>query len=260
MIKRVVTAVVLAPLITYLVIWAPFWAFLLVLAIVAGLCFYEYNGIVEAHGIEGPGLFGFAAGYALFASYFTQHTQVALLALIALGALTLTAFATPELSRVLPRAGALTLGVLYIFGAWRCAIPLREASPHWLFFALALNWVGDTAAMYVGRQFGRTRLAPVLSPKKSWEGSAGSVIASVLFGLVYLPRAIGVPYWEVAIVAALANVAGQVGDLCESAMKRGAGMKDSGTLLPGHGGWLDRVDSSLFAVPVVYAWVALRAG
>ena len=129
---------------------------------------------------------------------------------------------------------------------------------HWLMFALLLSWAGDTAALYIGRAFGRHKLAPRLSPAKSWEGAAGSVAAGVLAGGVYsyylLP---GVPLRWVLALAAAGNVAGQVGDLCESALKRGAGVKDSGTLLPGHGGWLDRIDSSLFSVPVVYALLKL---
>src|SRR5947209_6835736 len=254
--RRVLTAILLAPLITYIVIWAPLWAFLIVLVAVAGLCFWEYGGIVQAYELPRPGPFGFAAGLAIL---FTPGREFVLLTLIGAGALTLAAFSQMDLRRVVARAGSIVLGVLYVFGPWRCAIALRAASPHWLFFALALNWIGDTAALYVGRTFGRNRLAPVLSPKKSWEGAIASVVASIIFGVVYLPRVIaGLSWWEAAGIAAVANIAGQVGDLCESALKRGGDLKDSGTLLPGHGGWLDRVDSSLFAIPVVYAWIVVR--
>jgi phosphatidate cytidylyltransferase len=254
--RRVLTAILLAPVITYLVIWAPLWAFLAVLVAVALLCFWEYSGIVEAHELARPGVFGFAAGLAVL---FTPGREFVLLTLIAAGSLVLAAASAAGLRTVLARAGSIVLGVLYIFGPWRCAIGLRVASPHWLFFALALNWAGDTAALYAGRSLGRHRLAPLLSPKKSWEGAIASVLLSVIFGLLYLPRVIpGLSWWEAAGIAAAANVAGQVGDLCESALKRGADLKDSGTLLPGHGGWLDRVDSSLFAIPVVYAWVVVR--
>ncbi len=149
------------------------------------------------------------------------------------------------------------LGLVYIFGAWRCAWLLRSISPHWLMFGLAVNWVGDMAAFYVGSAIGRHRLAPRVSPKKSWEGAIGSVIAGAAFGAAYLHWAIAaVPLWEALGLAAAVNVAGQVGDLAESAIKRGAGVKDSGNSLPGHGGWLDRVDSSLFGLPVLYFLLA----
>jgi phosphatidate cytidylyltransferase len=132
-------------------------------------------------------------------------------------------------------------------------VELRAISPYWTFFALSLNWAGDIAALYVGRSIGRHKLAPEVSPAKSWEGSIGSTVASVIYGALYFPRLLpSVPLAEALGLTVIANVAGQLGDLCESAIKRGAGVKDSGNLLPGHGGWLDRVDSSLFALPVVY--------
>jgi len=158
-----------------------------------------------------------------------------------------------NLSAALPYAASVVFGVAYVFGSLRCGIDLREISPYWLFFGLSLNWVGDIAALYVGRTVGKHRLSPRISPAKSWEGAIGSVVASAVYGAIYLPRLLPkVPLAEGLALAAMANVAGQIGDLCESALKRGAGVKDSGTLLPGHGGWLDRMDSSLFALPVVY--------
>jgi phosphatidate cytidylyltransferase len=122
--------------------------------------------------------------------------------------------------------------------------------------ALLVSWAGDTAALYVGRTLGRHKLAPRVSPSKTWEGTIGSVIGAVVAAGIYAHYLIpSEPLWKVLAIAAAGNIAGQLGDLCESAFKRGAGMKDSGTTLPGHGGWLDRIDSSLFSIPVVYAVV-----
>jgi phosphatidate cytidylyltransferase len=163
-----------------------------------------------------------------------------------------------DLAEVLPRAAAMLLGVVYVFGPWKCAILLREISPYWLLFALAINWVGDASAFYAGKNIGMHKLAPRISPGKSWEGALASVIAAVAFGVFYLRH-----FWpEMSVfaavaVSALANAAGQLGDLAESALKRGAGVKDSGTILPGHGGMLDRVDSTLFTMPVVYVYLRL---
>jgi phosphatidate cytidylyltransferase len=123
-------------------------------------------------------------------------------------------------------------------------------------YGLLLNWVGDIGAYYAGRAFGRHKLAPVVSPKKTWEGAVASVVTSVAVAGAYLTHFVPGVSWPVAIaLTAAANAAGQLGDLAESAMKRGAGVKDSGTILPGHGGFLDRVDSTLFALPVVYAYL-----
>lgn len=247
--KRLATALALIPVITYLILWAPFLAFAAVLALIATFCFLEYTAIASGHGIESSGVFGIAAGMAVL---FVPDAGVALMVGITLVSMAL-ALRSGDLRKELPRTAALLLGLLYVYGAWRCAIPLRAISPYWLFFAIALNWVGDSAAMYAGKAFGRHKLAPAVSPAKTWEGSAASVAGSVLFGTVFayytLPQT---PLWLAALIAALANIVGQIGDLCESAFKRGAGMKDSGTMLPGHGGWLDRVDSTLFAVPATY--------
>ena len=192
---------------------------------------------------------GIAAGLAML--FAPDPFLVALLT--AFAAMTLS-LGSRDLAGALPSAAASLLGVIYIFGAWRCAIGLRAINPHWLMIALLVSWAGDTAALYAGRAFGRHKLAPRISPAKTWEGFAGSVIGGTLAGGIYahflIPPA---ALWGVLAVSAGANIAGQIGDLCESAFKRGAGLKDSGTTLPGHGGWLDRMDSSLFSVPVVYA-------
>ncbi|HVT91576.1 MAG TPA: phosphatidate cytidylyltransferase [Bryobacteraceae bacterium] len=247
--KRILTALVLIPLITYAMLWAPYPIFLAVLAAIAGFCFYEYGRLVSLHSIPPPGVFGYAAGFLVL---LLPTRELAIIGLIVVLGLAL-GLRLDELNEVLPYAGALILGVLYVFGGWRHAVLLHDLSPYWLLFAVSLNWVGDIAAFYVGRTFGRHKLAPRVSPAKSWEGSIASIAASVLMAYLYFPRLLpDVPLLAALGIAAAGNVAGQIGDLCESALKRGAGVKDSGTLLPGHGGWLDRVDSVLFALPVVY--------
>ena len=125
-------------------------------------------------------------------------------------------------------------------------------------YALLLNWAGDSGAYYVGRAFGKHRMAPLISPKKSWEGAAASLVTSVLVGGGYLLRFIpGVTIAGAIGLTVAANAAGQLGDLAESAIKRGASVKDSSAILPGHGGFLDRVDSTLFTLPLIYLWIRL---
>ena len=246
---RILTALVLIPTFCYIVLWAPQWAFLAAVAVVAVLCFHEYANLTAGHKIPKPGLFGYVAGLLIL---LLPGRAAAFFVLVAIFAMAL-ALRSRDLEEVLPSAAALLLGVAYVFGSLRCGIDLRAISPYGLFLGLSLNWVGDIAALYVGRLLGRHKLAPRVSPAKSWEGAAGSLVASVIYAGLYLPRLLpSVPVVEGLGLAALGNVAGQFGDLCESALKRGAGVKDSGTLLPGHGGWLDRIDSSLFTLPVVY--------
>lgn len=247
--KRVLTALLLLPVIVAVILWANYWVFMAVLVTIALLCFYEYGGLVEQHSIAKPGIFAYAAGLAIL---FAPRVDLVFVVIATLVTLAL-ALRFNDMSDCLPWAGAVLLGLGYVFGCWRFAYELRRISPWWLLFAVALNWAGDIAAYYVGRAIGRHRLAPVVSPKKSWEGAIASVLASVGFAALYLPRALpATPLWAGLVMGAAGNIAGQFGDLCESALKRGAGVKDSGMLLPGHGGWLDRVDSSLFSMPVVY--------
>jgi phosphatidate cytidylyltransferase len=250
--KRILTALVLLPLVLYVVLLGPLWSFYAVLSAVALICYYEYAGIAAAYGFGKLGPIGYAAGLWLL---LVGEEGLLVLTLFALAAMAVSMRAA-DLAKGLPRASAMLLGVVYIFGCWRFADLLRRDNPYWLMFALALSWIGDIAAYYVGRNLGKHKLAPRVSPKKSWEGSAASVVASVLFGWLFLRATLPlVPLWHVIALAALGNVAGQIGDLAESAVKRGAGVKDSGTILPGHGGFLDRVDSTLFALPVVYLYL-----
>lgn len=247
---RVVTGVLLAALACYLIFWSPPWLFQCAAVAVGMICYCEYAGLAAAHGLAAPKIFGYLAGIAVIV--FPQHIALSL-SLLSIAALA-SALRLNNLREILPGTAAALFGALYTCLPWHFARSLRAESVHWLFFALALNWSGDSVAYYTGRAFGKHRLAPVVSPKKSWEGAAGSIAGSVIFGVLYMgyfqPL---IPAWKVMAIAVLANIAGQLGDLAESAMKRGAGVKDSGHILPGHGGLLDRVDSSLFALPVVFA-------
>ena len=252
--NRVVTALGLIAVALYLVFWAGPYVFLGAALLMSLLCFREFVELVTLHGIRTPLVPGVAAGLVLL---FLPDYSLVVLTLITIAALTF-ALRFQDLRDVLPNVGSALLAAYYTFAPWHFAVELRQGSVHLLFFALALNWAGDSVAYYVGRSIGRHRLAPVVSPKKSWEGAAASVIGSVLLSLLYLGHFLpALALWKVAIVAAVANVAGQCGDLAESAMKRGAGVKDSGRLLPGHGGMLDRVDSSLFALPVAYVLLVM---
>ncbi len=254
--KRLLTAILLIPTVLYVVYFGPPWLLFGVTALVAVICYSEYAGIAAGYGIAKPGPVGYAAGLLVLA----MRPQEAPLVFTLVALISLALALRRDLVKTLPNAAFLLFGIVYIFGSWKFAILLRAESPHWLAYGLILNWVGDACAYYVGKSMGRRGLAPNVSPKKTWEGSAASLAGSVIFGIVYLNRALpAVTLLEAVLLSVLVNVAGQAGDLAESALKRGAGVKDSSSLLPGHGGLLDRVDSSLFALPVVYVKLYLSA-
>ena len=255
--KRVVTALFLVPIAVYAALFAPWWFFLAVVGIVALLCFREYAQITQSFA---P--IGYIAGVLILIA--PQHETILLIILTALASMCLPLYSGESLEKSVPRTASVLLGVIYIFGAWKTGILLHDsadqpalfgvsAGHHWMMFGLMVNWIGDTGAYYVGRKFGRLKLAPHVSPGKTWEGAAASAVTGVLFGVLYIPFAInGTSYLIAALIALATNIAGQVGDLAESAIKRGVGVKDSGSMLPGHGGFLDRVDSTMFALPVLY--------
>jgi phosphatidate cytidylyltransferase len=247
---RILTALVLIPLVVWEVLAGPQWSLLAIMALVGLIAFHEFDTIAGAQGIAKSGYAGLAAGLIFLLTPEPAWVAIVILAVV----LMIVELRQVDFSKAMPAAATALLGVVYIFGAWRCAIGLREINPHWLMIALLVSWAGDTAALYVGRSIGRHKLAPRVSPSKTWEGSIGSVVGGVLAAGIYAHYLIpSAPLWLVLAVAAAGNIAGQLGDLCESAFKRGAGVKDSGTTLPGHGGWLDRIDSSLFSIPLVYA-------
>ncbi len=248
--KRVITGLILAPAAVALILWGPPLLVRLVVAVVAAVSFYEYQRLAERHRLPIPGPLGYAAGLLLL---FLPEITPLLITWFVLLALTLALWSRP-LASALPRCSVLVLGVLYIFGAWRCGLALYDAGPLWLLFALGVSWIGDTAAYYAGSHFGRRKMAPEISPAKTWVGAAASVIASLVFGVIYLHYLFPALGWPRAIVLSVAgNIAGQIGDLAESVLKRGAGVKDSGNFFPGHGGMLDRTDAALFAMPVLLA-------
>ncbi|HYM10568.1 MAG TPA: phosphatidate cytidylyltransferase [Bryobacterales bacterium] len=259
--KRVVTAVILIPLVLGLIFWASNRSVRLALTFVALLCLSEFLKLAAHYGVATMRLVAYLAGAWVVAWQAAPGAPFFLGVTLLL--LTLAMRGGRELSSALPGAAATLLGIVYTAIPFRLAADLHAASPHWLLYVLLINWIGDTAAYYAGRALGRHKLAPRISPAKTWEGAAASLLVSVplatLYLTHYLPHSPSGTF--VLALSVAANVAAQIGDLAESTLKRGAGVKDSGGLLPGHGGALDRLDGLLFSAPVVWlavAWLAPR--
>ena len=254
---RVLTALVLIPLVLVLAAWAPRWLFSAVVTLVAVAALREYLALAAQSGLGPLTWFSYAATAVLV--FWAPLAESP--ALLVLAALALATRPARSLEKALPGAAASVLGVLYVGLPLAMLSDLRRLfdGPRWVIYVLALTWVSDTAAYFGGRAFGRNKLAPRISPGKTWEGAVASLAASLAFGMAYLAwmrPEMGLA-WSGSISAAV-NIAGQVGDLAESAVKRGAGAKDSGSMLPGHGGLLDRIDALLFAVPALWYILSLR--
>lgn len=252
--QRVITGLVAVPVVLSVVLFAPPKIFAAVIALVALLALREYLDLAERFGaapLRYPAyIFGGLAvvGRAIGLSLFLESALVLL-------ALTLVMRPGRDLALSLAGASSSVLGVLYVALPLSLLISLRQAprGEYLVIYVLILTWVGDTAAYYAGRAFGRHKLAPRISPGKTWEGSVASLLGAMAVGGWFLGHYFtAVPLWLNVMTAIVVNVAGQAGDLAESALKRGAGVKDSATLLPGHGGMLDRIDALLFAIPVLW--------
>jgi len=151
-------------------------------------------------------------------------------------------------------------GILYVGWLLSYLVALRglDGGRNWVFLALFTTWASDTAAFVIGRKLGRHKLAPNISPGKTWEGTMGGIVGAIIMSILFFtptPFRLPLVYWQVIGLSILVSIFGQVGDLVESLLKRNMGVKDSGTLLPGHGGILDRMDSIIFAGIVVYYYV-----
>jgi len=151
-------------------------------------------------------------------------------------------------------------GILYVGWLLSYLVALRglDGGRNWVFLALFTTWASDTAAFFIGRKLGGHKLAPNISPGKTWEGTMGGIVGAIIMSILFFtstPFRLPLVYWQVIGLSVLVSIFGQVGDLVESLLKRNMGVKDSGTLLPGHGGILDRMDSIIFAGIVVYYYV-----
>ncbi len=151
-------------------------------------------------------------------------------------------------------------GILYVGWLLSYLVALRglDDGRNWIFFALFITFASDTAAFFTGSALGRHRLAPHISPGKTWEGTIGGILGAIIVSLFFIlptPLTLPLSYWQAILLGLLVSVFGQLGDLVESLFKRNMGVKDSGSLIPGHGGFLDRIDSVVFAGVVVYYYV-----
>jgi phosphatidate cytidylyltransferase len=279
MLKRTLTAALLIPPMLYLIGWSPEWLFLLAVVVGVLLALREYFALCRAMGFKVLAWIGYGASVALClvqtlppstSHYIVTPLLLAFLLIIS----TLALRRSTDLKDYLAATSVTIFGILYIGLTLSCLIPIRfYQSPlrrvggtipplgtgsNLLLFLFLVIWAGDICAYLLGRSMGRIPFFARISPRKTWEGALAGLAGSLLAAWAFEHW-----FWKtgdlktVILLACWAALAGQIGDLVESAIKRGANQKDSGTLLPGHGGFLDRIDSLLFAAPAL--WLAIFA-
>ncbi len=295
MLKRIATAVVLIPIVLALILRAPVPVLAIVAAIVALLTIHEFLKLTESYGVQPMRLptYIFAGIFFLLLAFNVGHEKPLLSTAIFVYCLGFAAAIAPflfltiamrrvELSSGYPAAAASAFGFIYVALPMGMLVQLRQqwAGAFYLLYLLLVVWAGDIFAYFVGKSMGRHLMAPRISPKKTWEGAAASLVASVGVGWLLFHYALPLSsallrvglierrdglfgleqpaMLPVILLTIVLNIAAQLGDLVESLIKRGAGVKDSGAILPGHGGMLDRIDALLFAAPVLWFYAAWR--
>jgi phosphatidate cytidylyltransferase len=277
MLLRILTAVVLIPLVVALVWWAPAAVTAAAAALVAILALVEFFDLAERVGLRAFRKWTmFSAALLFYAQYSLGLVEThrlsggvsivrdaaggvvsieAVLLVFVFGCVSIGLARRQPVADVLPSMAASAAGLVFVAFPFSYLLRLNEidrVGRELVLFTMCLIWAGDMLAYFVGRSLGRIPMAPALSPKKTWEGALGNMIASLLVGVLFA-RWMQMDALTLIVIAGLGNIAGQTGDLIESAFKRGAAVKDSGTLVPGHGGVLDRIDSLILAAPVVWA-------
>jgi phosphatidate cytidylyltransferase len=297
MIKRIATAVVLIPLVLLLVLKAPLYVLAIVAGAVALLAITEFLKLATHYAVQPltQATYGFVALFFVFVILAATNrtplieTTAMLYGIAIAAALGPFVFLTvamrtkrADLTTGYPAAAASVFAFAYIAIPMALLVAIRQqpAGAIWTIYTLLAVWAGDIFAYFVGKSIGRHPMSPKISQKKTWEGAVASLLASVMVGTLWIQHAPGISsallrfgvierrdgmfgleqpqLWPIVLLSAVVNIAVQLGDLVESLIKRGAGVKDSGTILPGHGGMLDRIDAMLFAVPVVWAYGAWR--
>jgi phosphatidate cytidylyltransferase len=283
--KRVATALVLIPIVVAIVLFTNTAVVAMATSIITVLALWEYFALGDAIGHRAYRLWTiFCALLLIFSQWFpslfidggvaigtrvlnsaVHPLDLSLLSpvnpffLFVLGLTVLTLWTRRPLVEALPAAGISSSALLLVAFPLSFAVRLHgipALGPKLLLFALAITWAADTTAYFVGRAIGKHPLAPHISPKKTWEGSIASMFGSLVVAYAF-SFWIRIPLPHLLIMAATGNIAGQMGDLLESAYKRSAGVKDSGGLLPGHGGILDRIDALILCIPVIWYYLVL---
>ena len=265
LIPRAITAFVALPLLIALIAFAPHWGFFLFILLAGGISIWEFCGITFAAEHPSGRIVTLLLGLGLMTVlYFAQPFFLPALIAVVLAIFLFYLFFFGEQPRVTHQIGSSITGILY-GGILLTFIALlgREAGDAgwmWIILTLALVWSSDTGAYFAGRAFGKRKLYPAVSPNKSIEGSIGGLLATIafafgfdaLFAHFFAETWTSVPPHLLLLLAIPANILGQTGDLVESLIKRAHDVKDSGTIIYGHGGILDRIDALFFATPWVY--------
>ena len=267
---RELTAAVLSPLAIYIIGWSHPYVFDATIALIAAGALYEFLAFGRKKGYTVPTALCILVMLFIVAAFILEPISVEMGVFLALLLIPASFVFNPgSLEEALPSSAIAVMATLYVGMLGGSLIRLRNdfggplrIGPKLIFFLVLVVWLGDAGAYYFGKSFGKHLLAPRVSPKKTIEGLAGGIFVSIVTAIIihytFFPS---FPILHAVIAGIILSIAGVIGDLAESMWKRSAGVKDSGTLFPGHGGFLDRFDSVFFTAPILYVyWVLIQNG
>lgn len=259
---REITAAVAAPIAIWIIGWAHEYVFNATIALIAVLALHEFLALGKAKGYALPTMLCILVMLVIMAAFILHDLSVEIGMFTALLLIPASyVFSRKPLEDSLPSSAIAVLATTYVGMLGGSLIRLRNDFPagsKLIFFLLLVVWLGDSGAYYVGKKFGRHKMSPRISPKKTFEGLIGGITTSIITAVVvHFTFFKEFPLVHAIIAGVLLSFAGVVGDLAESMWKRSAEVKDSGTLIPGHGGFLDRFDSILFTAPILYCYWTL---
>jgi len=259
---REITAAIATPIAVWIVGWGHEYVFDAAVALIAILALHEFLSLGIAKGYDLPIILCIVIMLVIMAAFILQDLSVELGMFTALLIIPASyVFSRKPLEEALPSSAIAVLATTYVGMLGGSLIRLRNDFPvgsKLIFFLLLVVWLGDTGAYYVGKNLGKHKLSPRISPKKTIEGLAGGMTASIITAVViHFTFFKEFPLLHAIIAGVILSFAGVIGDLAESMWKRSADVKDSGTLIPGHGGFLDRFDSIFFTAPILYCYWTL---
>jgi len=265
---RELTAAVLSPIAVYIIGWSHAYVFDATIAVIAVGALYEFLILGQRKGYQLPLTICILVMLFIIAAFVLEPISVEMGVFLTLLIVPATyVFSRGALEEALPSSAIAIMATLYVGMLGGSLIRLRNdfpqsIGPKLVFFLVLVVWLGDAGAYYVGKRFGRHLLSPRISPKKTIEGLIGGIAVSVLTAVViHFTFFQAFPLVHAIIAGIILSVAGVIGDLAESMWKRSAAVKDSGTLFPGHGGFLDRFDSVFYTTPILYVyWVLIQNG
>ncbi len=256
--KRVITTFVSIPFLIGIIYFAPSWIFTILILFTALVSLHEFYAMVRPKAAEKTVFLNYLLTALLFFSLLGKDLfYIAIFPLFVIFPLALSISGYSKGHPKMGDIGQIILGPFYICLplAFLAIIARLPQGQMWVFFILAVIFAGDTCSFYVGRLFGKHKLTQI-SPGKTWEVTLGGLIANVvsagIFACLFFPS---LSLSSIMVLGVAIGISGQVGDLAESMLKRMSNIKDSGRILPGHGGMLDRIDGLLFAIPVLYIYL-----